>query len=411
MKILLSDGSGQTSRQLATILGRAGHRVEVLTSTSLCLCRFTRRVQALHQIPNYGADPLRWLDRAIQVCRRGGFDLLLPTQEQAAVLSAGQGRLAAEGLRCPLPPFPALAQVQDKVSAFHTLDRLAIPQPDATVISTGSALSAWSRFPVFVKLGIGTASGGVRMVHTGNDLDRLRTDWLLPRTGELAQPLLMQQPVDGELIMTQAVFDHGRLIACHAAARLGAAAQGGAAHKRSRRNQPLVDHLARLGSDLGWHGALSADVIDTGADVPFIDLNPRLVEPMSAILAGVDLVGPMLELATGKQPVSQPIGPAGVASHQLLLRLLGIAGETGRRRPVLQELITAIGHRGLYHGSTEELTPPDRDPVNLAFRAGVPAALLINPGLARRLTGGSVDAYALTGAGWETIKEFARHSG
>ena len=39
MLILLSDGAGLTSRQVATVLARAGHRVEELSPRGLCLGR------------------------------------------------------------------------------------------------------------------------------------------------------------------------------------------------------------------------------------------------------------------------------------------------------------------------------------------------------------------------------------
>src|SRR5437588_286048 len=103
MLILLSDGAGLTARQCATVLARAGHRVA------------------------------------------------------------------------------ALAQVQDKVSAFRTLARVGLPQPPAVVAAsaagveaagaelagtglagTGLAGTGLARWPLFVKVPIGTASAGVR---------------------------------------------------------------------------------------------------------------------------------------------------------------------------------------------------------------------------------------------------------
>ena len=45
MKILLSDGSGLTARQVAGRLAESGHQVEALSPDGLCLCRFTRHVR------------------------------------------------------------------------------------------------------------------------------------------------------------------------------------------------------------------------------------------------------------------------------------------------------------------------------------------------------------------------------
>ena len=53
--------------------------------------------------------------------------MLLPTQEQVAVLAAFPARLAARGVRTAVPGFEALCAVQDKLSAFATLSRLGLP--------------------------------------------------------------------------------------------------------------------------------------------------------------------------------------------------------------------------------------------------------------------------------------------
>ena len=124
---LLTDGSGLTARQTANRLWAAGHRVEALAPDPLCLCRFTRHVHRIRRVPAYGPDPLGWLDAALTAYRSGRFDVLLPTQEQVAVLSSVPGLLDERGVTTVVPPFAALAAVQDKISAFATLRRLGDP--------------------------------------------------------------------------------------------------------------------------------------------------------------------------------------------------------------------------------------------------------------------------------------------
>ena len=120
MRVLLSDGCGVASRQTARLLHAAGHEVGVLSPDRLCLCRFTRTVRRLHVVPAAADDPYAWLDRALQVHRDGGYDLLLPTQEQVTVLSRCAGWVADEGIRTVVADFDALAAVYDKVSAPPT---------------------------------------------------------------------------------------------------------------------------------------------------------------------------------------------------------------------------------------------------------------------------------------------------
>ena len=142
MLILLSDGAGLTARQCATVLARAGHQVEALSPGGLCLGRMTRHVRRVHHVPAIGRDPFGWLDAALGIAARRRAGLLLPVQEQVAVMSLARDRIEAAGLATAVPDFGALAQVQDKVSAFGTLTRVGLPQPPAVVAATAAELAA-----------------------------------------------------------------------------------------------------------------------------------------------------------------------------------------------------------------------------------------------------------------------------
>jgi hypothetical protein len=386
MKILLTEGSGITSRQVAGRLAAMGHHVDVLTSDPLCLCRFTRHVRRLHRVPSYGHSPFAWLDAALAVYEAGAFDVLFPTQEQVAVL-------AAAGVGTAVPSFAALAAVQDKVSAFATLTRLGLPQPPAVVVTSDDDMQGWRDLPVYVKQPIGTATTGVRKVETVADLAAV----------EVGAGVLVQRAVDGPLAMVQSVFDGGSLVASHANLRVRLGVNGGASHKRGIDHDQIRAHLVTLGADLGWHGALSADVILTAEGPMFIDLNPRLVEPVNAWRSGVDLVGALLEVACGRTPAPQPPGPPGQRTHQTVIAVLGAAQAGRGRRGIAGELIAAARHTGDYGGSVEEMTPWRGD-----RRAAVPllvaaAATLLHPAWWQWFVSGSVAAYALTPAAWAEI--------
>ncbi|HTT00138.1 MAG TPA: hypothetical protein VMI33_26350 [Streptosporangiaceae bacterium] len=406
MRILLSDGSGLTSRQVAGQLSAAGHHVEVLSPERLCLCRFTRHVRRVNRVPGYGGDPLGWLDAALAVYRAGGFDVLFPTQEQVAVLALVSPRLEAEGVRTAVPAFEAVRAVQDKVSAWGTLGALGIPQPPTVFFGSADDLLAWRSFPVFIKVPIGTATSGVRRVGSATALRsaaaELETAGVFPGGGVVAQ-----EPADGPLAMIQTVFAGGEMVAAHANLRVREGARGGASHKRSL-DQPAaaIAPVEKLGRALRWHGALSADAILTGAGPVLIDVNPRLVEPVNAWRAGVDLTGALLEVARGRRPAAQPPGRPGVATHQLLLAVLG-AGADGRgRRGVAAEVLAALARTGSYRGSAEELTPAGRDPLAAVPVLAAAAGMLIRPALWHWLAGGGVAGYALTPAGWDRLLEY-----
>jgi len=406
MRVLLSDGTGLTARQTATLLSLAGHQVEALSPEPLCLCRFTRHVQRVHRVPAYGTDPFGWLDAALAIAGQRHADVLFPTQEQVAVMSCAAGRLRDAGLHTAVPEFTALAAVQDKLSAAATLTRLGLPQPLSAVITSAAELASAGPLPLFVKTPVGTASAGVRRVTTAGQLRRLADQY--ERDGVFdAGGVLAQQPVAGPLAMVQSVFAGGELIAFHGAERTREGAAGSASHKLGIDLPAVREHIRVLGAALGWHGALSADVIISSAGPQFIDINPRLVEPVNAYLSGVDLVGALLDIARGVGPGPQPGGRPGVRTHQLLLAVLGAAQHGGRRRDVARQLWAALSGRDDYRASAEELTPLHHDPLAGLPVAVAAAATLIRPGTWHYFTSGSVEAYALTPAAWQQIAQRA----
>ena len=92
-KILLSEGSSLSSREAITALGLAGHRLELVSSDSLCLGRFSRFVSHVHRAPASGADPDGYLAAVIGIVKARAIDVLLPVQEQAYLLAAARQRL------------------------------------------------------------------------------------------------------------------------------------------------------------------------------------------------------------------------------------------------------------------------------------------------------------------------------
>ena len=387
MRVLLSDGAGLTSRQVATVLGRAGHRVEVLDSSGFALTHVTRWVARVHKVPPYGVDPFAWFDAMLRVL---DHDVLIPTQEQVAILSLRRNAVPAA---LAVPEFGALCRVLDKVSAIGLLAELGLPHPQTGVVHSASELRE-AELPAYVKLPIGTASTGVRYVSTVDDLAALDLSY--------GDGVLVQRPVAGPLLMVQAVYDSGRLVAWHACERSREGVGGGACGKSSRPVPAIGEHLAALGEALRWHGGLSGGGILTADGPVYIDLNPRIVEPINAQRAGVDLVGALLDVSLGGHPPARPAGDPDVRTHQLLLALAAAASRG--RGAVARDLGTALLGRGHYRGSTEELTPLGGDARSLVPMAYVASRLLATPGWATRLTGGAVANYALTADGWRAIR-------
>ena len=402
MRVLLTEGSGLASRQVATRLDQLGHEVLAAVSDPMCLARFTRHVRRRVRVPPFGADPLGWFDAVLERAVALDVEVVFPTQEQVAVLSHELPRLCAADLCTAVPPFAALASVQDKVTARATLEAAGVAQPRSVVVRDRSDLDAWSAFPAFVKAPIGTASSTVRRVE-----DRSELAAAVPSVLGTEAAVLVQEGAAGTLVMAQSVFDRGTMIAFHANERVREGVNGSASVKRSTDLPELRAAMDRLGSHLGWHGALSLDAIDTADGPVVIDVNPRLVEPANAIAAGTDLVALLLGVATDTAPPPSAESRSGVTTHQLLMAILGAAQHTGRRRAVVGEVATALAHRAAYAGSHEELLPLRGDWRTVSLPVLATMATLVRPASYRWFARGAVAGYALSAQGWRALGESA----
>jgi predicted ATP-grasp superfamily ATP-dependent carboligase len=394
-KILLSEGSSLSSREAITALGLAGHRVELVSSNPLCLGRFSRFVSRVHRAPASGADPDGYLAAVLEVVQRDNIDALLPVHEQAYLFAAARQQLPA-GLGVALADFDTFEQVQSKASFATLLTRLKIPQPKTDIIGSADEFAAERPFPFFVKAAFGTASAGVWRVGDARQRDALLLQ--LQQINAFAEGLLIQAAIIGSLERTQAVFDRGRLVACHIYRQVVEGPGGGDVLKISVVSAEVRDTVAGIGQALAWHGALSFDYIrDDATRTPhFIDANPRMVEPMNAWLSGVDLPGVLLRISLGETPPVQPEGREGVFTRLGLMGLLDAARQRNRRRDVLREISWLATGSRRYRGSREELVPLLTDPWCAIPLSLVIATLLRTPEAAARLSESTVAAYSLT---------------
>jgi predicted ATP-grasp superfamily ATP-dependent carboligase len=388
LRVLVSEGNSTSAREAITILGLSGHHAEVCDPSRYCLARFSRFVRAFHRCPGLRDDPAGFLAFVEKLLATGKFDVLLPTHEQGFLFARTRERLS-DGVGLALPDFASYRAAHNKAAFSRLLDQLGLPQPPTRMVKSEMELRAAIRFPSVVKTSVGTASRGIWFVRNAIELDRVLQDLSaqgLSASGTFAGEMLLQDLIPGTTGKAQAVFRNGRLLGFHGYRQVAAGAGGGEAIKQSESRSDVRIYLARIGERLGWHGALSVDYILADAATPLlIDCNPRLVEPMSAYLAGVDLVGLLLAVSLGQTPEPAADSRDGVRTHLAMQALLGCASRGGGRREILRVCWQLATGGGVYADSTEELTPLRLDWLGIVPLAAIMFALLLQPRLADSL--------------------------
>jgi predicted ATP-grasp superfamily ATP-dependent carboligase len=384
LHVLLSEGSSTSAREALTILGLAGHAVEICDPDAHCLARFSRFPRRFHRCPGLATDPVAFLVFIQKLLATRRFDVLLPIHEQGYPLARARQRIEVN-VGIALPSFASYRVAHSKAGFSGLLTELGLPQPVTNQVKSEIEMRAVMRFPCVVKTSIGTASRGTWLVRDDRDLMQALEG--LGANDGFAGGVLVQDFVDGATEKAQAVFCRGRLLGFHAYRQLAAGAGGGDARKESVRRNEVRDHLETIGERLHWHGALSVDYILASADgLPcYIDCNPRLVEPMSAYLAGTDLVQLLLRVSLGETPPQASDSRAGVRTHLAMQALLRCALHGGTRRGILRECVDLLMGRGAYADSVEELTPLRQDWVSAVPLAMTAILLSLAPTLASRL--------------------------
>src|SRR5437764_8652793 len=277
--ILLSEGSSLSSREAITALGLAGHRVELMSSDPLCLGRFSRFVRRVHRSPASGADADGYLAAVMDVVKSCSIDVLLPVHEQAYLFAAARKKLPT-GLGVALADFEAFEEVQSKASLAAFLPRLDVAQPATEVVRSPDEFERPRPYPFYVKAAFGTASTGVWLVSDERQRDALLQSFEQGKT--FAEGLVVQAAISGALERTQAVFDRGRLVACHIYRQIAEGPGGGDLLKLSVVRPEVRKTVMRIGQALKWHGALSLGYIhdDAAAKCDLIDADPAMTDSM-----------------------------------------------------------------------------------------------------------------------------------
>jgi predicted ATP-grasp superfamily ATP-dependent carboligase len=386
LRVLVSEGNSTSAREAITILGLSGHLVEVCDPSRYCLTRFSRFVRKFHHCPGLRDDPAGFLSFVEKLVAAQHFDVLLPTHEQGFLFARAPERLR-DRVGLALPSFESYRTAHGKAGFSRLLAQLGLLEPATRIVNSEGELRDAIAFPCVVKTSVGTASRGVWFVRDEGELESALQDLSahdLNTNGTFADEVLVQDLVAGTTEKAQAVFCRGQLIGFHAYQQIAAGAGGGEAIKQSVRRPQVRAHVEAIGQELAWHGALSVDYVlrDDGATPLLIDCNPRLVEPMSAYLAGLDLVGLLLLISQGETPAVAPESREGVRTHLAIQALLGCASRGGTRRDIIGECWRLLAGGGPYADSTEELTPVRLDWVSAVPLAMIAISLLMMPKLA-----------------------------
>jgi predicted ATP-grasp superfamily ATP-dependent carboligase len=401
IKVLLSEGSSTNVREMITALGPLGYTLDICDPNPICMGRFSKYVHKVYRCPRSGDNPIAYLKFVIKLINEKRYDVLFPANEQAFLFSWAKDYLTPL-VGVAVSDFSDFKRLQTKSAFIHFLDENKLPHPRTRFVKTWDEIKEAVIFfgkPCYLKTDYGTASTGLWYIRTDQDLNSAKD--ILDQKRMLGRQLefIVQEASQGNFEQLHSIFDHGTLLALHCTRRLQEGLGGGASVKVGV-NRPIVrQNVENIGKTLKWHGSLSIDYFYNELDgkAYYIDANPRITEPMNAVVNGINLAEMQVKLSLGES-IQIPNDQIFNKSHSAIQILLAAASRRYSRFDVLKELYLVITKKGIYENSQEGMTPVTKDFPSVVPLVAILLQLLYDPRSGQRLAQKTIANYSLGAA-------------
>lgn len=308
-RVLCPDPFFITQVSAVRALGRRGDICEVAWPYgALKKCFKSRYVREVHRVGDLAAEPDKFAEDVIRLCREKSFDVVLPasiesTEALIPVMPELQKHVATL-----LPTEAQLAIGTDKLKTVEFCDQFDVLHPKTWTIENADhagRISTEASYPLVLKhtrnlggsRGVRFAGNVEEMVEAHEYLSKLRAD---------NSPILAQEYVPGLLFDAVTVARDGVCPQVFTSARklMYPVSGGVTCVSVSTRSEGLKRTARQIVGELNWNGPIEMEFKLDARDGKFklIEINPRFWASLgSSISCGVDFPGMAVDLALGRK--------------------------------------------------------------------------------------------------------------
>jgi predicted ATP-grasp superfamily ATP-dependent carboligase len=305
LRVLVTDGEQRSALAIVRSLGRAGHEIEVVSTSGRSLAGASRWVRAEYPVPDPLDEPAAFGAAVLECVSQKSIDALIPVTE-ASLLVLLPLRPRFGDVLLPFANAETFERVSDKKAILQSASELGLFVPEQVSLADRDSAAALSlTFPLVLKpyISVVREEGRNRklgVVHVSSPAELEASLSALP---DAAFPVLAQRRIVGPgtgiflLIWdgrTHAVFGHRRI-------REKPPSGGVSAYRESIQVPPeWVDQAEKLLDRVGWRGVAMVEFkIDRDTGRPYLmEVNGRFWGSLQlAIDSGVDFPRLLLDVA------------------------------------------------------------------------------------------------------------------
>lgn len=310
-RVLVTCGEQRSSLAVVRSLGRAGHRVEVVSERDRSLAGASRHAAASHRVPSPLGRPTEFVAAIDRLLQSREIDVLLPVTD-AALLALLPERSRWPSVLVPFAGSEAYRSVSDKARVTCVARELGLAVPEGHRLESAADLRGLDAgelgYPVVLKPSRSVAASrdggrrrklGVLYARDARELEDLARG--LPPE---AYPVLLQRHIPGSGVGVFVLLRDGEVRAAFAHRRIREKPPTGgvSVYRESVSLDPvLLDRSVALLDAFDWEGVAMVEYrVESGTGTPYVmEVNGRFWGSLQlAVDAGVDFPRLLLEAAS-----------------------------------------------------------------------------------------------------------------
>lgn len=264
-------------------------------------------------IPHQTDD--NYTDAIFKICEENEIDAIIPLNDwEVPKLANNEKEFEKLGVKLFIPSIDVVRKVRDKSTYRELLEEIGVKAPYSylTVEEAKKGLEKGEvTFPLIVKPRNGSASVGIEIVHSNEEMDsayklaveKVRETPIAKDSQFLPEDnIMVEEVIEGEKYSLDIVNDlDGNFLTAFARKQL--AMRGGDVDRTITSHKDEVLNLGRkIGIHLKHRGYLNTDVFFDGKDYYVIDINPRFGGGYAFThQAGANIPAAFIAMAAGKE--------------------------------------------------------------------------------------------------------------